>query len=323
MLEPINPLVSVIICAYNGEKYLRRCLKSVLCQSYQSLEIIFVDDGSTDCTPAIIAEYAKSDSRIFIIQKANEGTAVARRFGVNQAKGKYIQYLDCDDVLMDNAIECLVDRAEETQADVVVAPFLFCENGEKRESDIIEFEQMSGIEYLSHILYSRAYWAMWTKFHLHSLYIEDAEKLNISFGEDVVLSTQILSRSKKIVSISIPILEYNIYPSSVSHNMSEEAYNDFNIYAVWFDNYIESIGMKERLEKELALFHIKNTQKRMQWKKVKDANKEMKRMQMELRNYPELQQLLLRREKKIVTTYNISGLLGYWRLCYYSWRNKL
>ena len=81
--------------------------------------------------------------------------------------------------------------------------------------------------------------------------------------------------------------------------------------------------MKERLEKELALFHIKNTQKRMQWKKVKDANKEMKRMQMELRNYPELQQLLLRREKKIVTTYNISGLLGYWRLCYYSWRNKL
>ena len=71
---------------------------------------------------------------------------------------------------MSNAIGCLVNRAEETQADVVVAPFFFCEDGGRKESDSMEFEQMSGIEYLKCILCSRAYWAMWPSF-IYVLYM--------------------------------------------------------------------------------------------------------------------------------------------------------
>ena len=221
MNDTLSPLVSIIICVYNGEKYLERCLQSAMSQSYKNIEIIVVNDGSMDNTPVIIENYVKLDCRIIVISKQNGGISEARRIGVNRARGKYIQYLDCDDVLMSNAIGCLVNRAEETQADVVVAPFFFCEDGGRKESDSMEFEQMSGIEYLKCILCSRAYWAMWTKFHLRSLYDEGIERLGISFGEDVALSTQILVRSGKVVSINTPILDYYVYSSSVSHDLGE------------------------------------------------------------------------------------------------------
>lgn len=184
----------------------------------------------------------------------------------------------------------------------------------------MEFEQMSGIEYLKCILCSRAYWAMWTKFHLRSLYDEGIERLGISFGEDVALSTQILVRSGKVVSINTPILDYYVYSSSVSHDLGERAYLDFNVYVRWFDDYIERNGLHEEFARELALFHIKNTQARLHWKKVKDVNKEMNRLMIGLGDYPEFWKLLSRREKKIVTTYRLSSLLGYWRLYYYNWK---
>lgn len=256
MNDTLSPLVSIIICVYNGEKYLERCLQSAMSQSYKNIEIIVVNDGSMDNTPVIIENYVKLDCRIIVINKQNGGISEARRIGVNRARGKYIQYLDCDDVLMSNAIGCLVNRAEETQADVVVAPFFFCEDGGRKESDSMEFEQMSGIEYLKCILCSRAYWAMWTKFHLRSLYDEGIERLGISFGEDVALSTQILVRSGKVVSINTPILDYYVYSSSVSHDLGERAYLDFNVYVRWFDDYIERNGLHEEFARELALFHI-------------------------------------------------------------------
>ena len=111
--------------------------------------------------------------------------------------------------------------------------------------------------------------------------------------------------------------------SSVSHDLGERAYLDFNVYVRWFDDYIERNGLHEEFARELALFHIKNTQARLHWKKVKDVNKEMNRLMIGLGDYPEFWKLLSRREKKIVTTYRLSSLLGYWRLYYYNWKNKL
>lgn len=96
MNDTLSPLVSIIICVYNGEKYLERCLQSAMSQSYKNIEIIVVNDGSMDNTPVIIENYVKLDCRIIVINKQNGGTSEARRIGVNRARGKYIQYLDCD-----------------------------------------------------------------------------------------------------------------------------------------------------------------------------------------------------------------------------------
>lgn len=87
MNDTLSPLVSIIICVYNGEKYLERCLQSAMSQSYKNIEIIVVNDGSMDNTPVIIENYVKLDCRIIVINKQNGGISEARRIGVNRARG--------------------------------------------------------------------------------------------------------------------------------------------------------------------------------------------------------------------------------------------
>ena len=99
----MHPCVSVIIPVYNIEKHLEKCLDSVIGQTLKNIEIIVVDDGSTDNSPRIIDRYARTDSRIVAIHKANEGLAYARKSGIEAAHGKYVQHLDGDDFLEPDA----------------------------------------------------------------------------------------------------------------------------------------------------------------------------------------------------------------------------
>ena len=97
--------VSVIVPVYNVENYLENCINSVIAQTYQNIEIILVDDGSPDECPAICDEYAKKDSRIKVIHKENGGLSDARNAGIQQAKGKYITFIDSDDDVLAEYIE--------------------------------------------------------------------------------------------------------------------------------------------------------------------------------------------------------------------------
>ena len=99
------PRVSVVIPVYNVGKQLETCLQSVVGQTFTDLEIVVVNDGSTDDSPQIVARFARQDPRIVIIDRPNEGVAYARKHGVEAARGEYIQYLDGDDFLEPDAIE--------------------------------------------------------------------------------------------------------------------------------------------------------------------------------------------------------------------------
>ena len=159
------PLVSVIIPVYNSEEYIAFTIDSVISQTYKELEIILIDDGSTDKSAEIIARYADGDNRIFYKRKQNQGPSLARKMGIDIAKGKYIQFLDSDDILINDAIELLVEKAESWEADIVAFPFCFCaQNGVKRESGKLQFEQITGVGYLNEILLGKAYWSLWSKF---------------------------------------------------------------------------------------------------------------------------------------------------------------
>ena len=89
-----NPAISIIIPVYNAEKYLRRCIDSVLSQSFTDFELILVDDGSTDSSPQICDEYASQDSRVKVIHKANGGVSAARNDGLDIAKGEYVTFIE-------------------------------------------------------------------------------------------------------------------------------------------------------------------------------------------------------------------------------------
>lgn len=114
-----SSLVSVIIPVYNVENYLPECLDSVINQTYQNLEIICINDGSTDKSYDILLEYAKNDIRIITFSQANQGLSITRNKGINTATGKYIYFLDSDDKLALNAIEILVKVTEENNLSLV------------------------------------------------------------------------------------------------------------------------------------------------------------------------------------------------------------
>ena len=94
----IQPLVSVIMPAYNSEKYLGKSIESALAQAYEKFELIIVDDGSKDGTKSIVEQYAKNDIRIKLLEQANQGVSAARNKGLDTATGEYVAFLDSDDL---------------------------------------------------------------------------------------------------------------------------------------------------------------------------------------------------------------------------------
>lgn len=113
--------ISIIIPVYNVEKYLRECLDSVLNQTLTDIEIICINDGSTDNSLQILEEYAAKDERIKIINQENKGLACARNTGINNATGKYIFFLDSDDYLLPNVISELYDNAQNFDVDILMS----------------------------------------------------------------------------------------------------------------------------------------------------------------------------------------------------------
>ena len=113
------PEVSVIIPVYNVEKYLRECLDSVMAQTFTDFEAICVNDGSTDGSLAILEEYAAKDKRFKIINRENGGLSAARNSGIQQSSGKYVDFLDSDDMLTPDALQWLYETAEKHTPDIL------------------------------------------------------------------------------------------------------------------------------------------------------------------------------------------------------------
>ena len=122
-MEVNNPLVSVIVPVYNVEKYLARCIDSILNQTLKNIEIILVDDGSTDLSPSICDEYSNKYENIKVIHKENNRVSAARNDGIKVAKGKYIGFVDSDDWIESEMFENMYKVAEETKSDFVMCDF--------------------------------------------------------------------------------------------------------------------------------------------------------------------------------------------------------
>lgn len=118
--EIYKKLVSVVIPVYNVESFLEECLDSVCSQTYAALDIICVNDGSTDNSRNILNKYEKRDSRIKVLSKDNGGLSSARNMGLQFCKGEYILFVDSDDILVPNAVEIMVSELENTKSDVIV-----------------------------------------------------------------------------------------------------------------------------------------------------------------------------------------------------------
>ena len=142
----MTPLVSITLSAYNVEHYIADSLDCLIKQTYSPIEIICIDDGSTDQTLSILEEYAKKDKRIKVISKKNEGLAVARNLSLKLASGKYIIFLDGDDLFDLKMIEKAVQKAENEDADMIIWDYVvFYDKSEIKEKK----KQTSALEKLN------------------------------------------------------------------------------------------------------------------------------------------------------------------------------
>ncbi len=199
-------LISVIIPVYNVEKYLRECVDSVLCQTYQNVEIILVNDGSTDSSGEICDEYVEKDERVTVIHQKNGGPSITRNTGLENANGKYIYFLDSDDYIENNALELLVNTAESNNADLVFFDARsFSDDGADIKQGYVvkgDYEAENGYNVLTKLHNNKDYHcAIYLLFIKHQLLIDN----KISFlesaycSEDMLFTYQVYCSAQKAV----------------------------------------------------------------------------------------------------------------------------
>ena len=142
MKKANNPLVSVIVPVYNTSSHLSQCLESILNQTYRTLQVICVDDQSTDSSLEILHFYAERDNRITVLTKQNEGVSIARNFALSKAEGEYILFVDSDDWIELNTCEIAVKYALEGNYDVVMWSYIRERQGKSRVKRIYEEDEL-------------------------------------------------------------------------------------------------------------------------------------------------------------------------------------
>lgn len=207
----MSELISVIVPVYNVEKYLDKCIQSILGQTYSNIELLLIDDGSTDSSGAICDKYVMQDSRVRVFHKFNEGVSVARNWGLDNAKGEWIAFVDADDWIDADMYEQMYNAAIQNKVDLVSCDLLM-EYKDYRK--ILSYNN----EYDDHqLMYdclvpiSVEYFAMWNKLVSREVYDRGGIRASIgpNMWEDVELMTKIRYFSKSSCVINKPFYHYN------------------------------------------------------------------------------------------------------------------
>ncbi len=220
-------LISIIVAAYNVGKFLDCCIKSLVEQTYPYLEIILVDDGSTDTTGKICDDWARRDRRIKVLHKKNGGISDTRNAGICQARGKWIGFVDGDDYVSATMYEHLYQQR--TEQGITVCGFLIEENGNTRQCSGIEAElqpQEAVDLYLSNELYSRiyrgvTYWGSypWNKLYDRGLFDQVSYPVGKKY-EDAYIILDLVQKAKSIRFIPCCEYVYVQHPKSITHDIS-------------------------------------------------------------------------------------------------------
>ncbi len=222
--------VSIIVPVYNQEKYLGQCIESIVRQTYSNFECILVDDGSTDNSPRICDEFAKKDSRIKVIHKANQGVSSARKDGYELATSEYICFVDSDDFLADDFVKVMIEKMIETGSDVCSCSHFQYDNGNvitntyEFPSLVIDKQQILD-EYLLPIIgkiYADGYknypGYIWGKMYRRSLISCDCFPSERDFfPEDDLFHLYISKKINKAVFISDKLVYYRVNETSFTH----------------------------------------------------------------------------------------------------------
>ena len=213
----VDDLVSVIVPVYNVEKYLERCVDSIICQTYCNLEIILVDDGSTDGSGSICDDYKKKDSRIIVIHKKNGGLSDARNAGLDIAKGKFISFVDSDDYIDQKMLHILYSLANDNGSDIAICGLCDCyETGIYEHNKEIFTQTCTNVEALRYSLLG-TYYGLSVCTQLISREIIGEQRFSVGKTyEDVFFTPTLFLKAKKISFTTENLYYYWRRPYSIT-----------------------------------------------------------------------------------------------------------
>ncbi len=259
----MGELISVIVAIYNVEEYASTCIESIINQTYKEIEIILIDDGSTDNSGKICDTYAKKDTRIHVIHQKNMGLAEARRVGVNSSKGSYIGFVDGDDWIDTEMYEKLYQIAKEQNVDLVTsAGYRNYENGmaegtlkDNMPEGLYDMEKNNLV--VSNIFptsYHNTYamnGAVWNKFYKRDLVVAVINRMDrriTGFCEDNVMMTGIFLNAKKIYVQHKAYYHHRERIGSAVYSVNKRAYEQLNLGYLNMRMYVE-----ESIHKEIVM----------------------------------------------------------------------
>lgn len=294
--------VSIIVPVYNVEKYIEKCLKSLISQSYKNIEIILIDDGSKDNSGKICDEYKRKDSRIKVVHKENAGVSEARNSGLQEATGEYICFVDADDFVMNDYIEYMYELIVNNSSDIAICTKMFSNFDEKQTSYEV-IETLNGENTIIRILNYRIPIGVYSKIFKKDLINDNKIRFfkDIYMGEGFNFNVSCFQRAKKVMisnhkvyyyrrdnntsattKFSIKKCENSLYAMEVMNDnliiRTERVINSLE-YAIWrtysdaFDYMCLGNGKKDNLDKfKEYKNYIKNNYKT--YKKVDISKKD-------------------------------------------------
>lgn len=258
----MEDLVSIVVPVYNVEKYLKKSIESILNQTYKNIEILLVDDGSTDSSGQICDSFSKVDPRIRVFHKANGGLSDARNFGIEQMKGQYVAFIDSDDYISKDYVWKLYSSIKNNDSEVSICSFsLVDEKGEKIKDELLDSgeECLSGKQILEKVLTADGYRYVvaWNKLYRSTLF----EKFQFKIGklyEDEFLNYPLFWECQKVSIVEEPLYLYVQREGSiVQSNMTLEK--------IKMKDEMHTSRIEFYLEKGHSFLHEKACQQYCNW----------------------------------------------------------
>lgn len=278
-----KPLVSVIVPIYNAQNNIVRCVESIRRQTYENLEILLLNDGSKDVSYPVCEMLSKADARIVLIDKENSGVSATRNLGMRMARGKYLQFVDADDTLEPFATELLVQRAEDNNADLVIAAYnrivpykpkkeakldpLLPNKKKQLTEQLAKFQTfgflpmgfMTKEEFACGLMQEPAsfyYGVMWNKLYRADLVRAHTDvrcSEEMTWSEDLYFNLTYIRYAERFFALTTPIYNYYDNPGSAVHlTKVRTAITARTAFFSYYKELYEQLGLYE--ENKLQIF---------------------------------------------------------------------
>lgn len=310
--------ISIIVPIYNCSNFLERCLDSIINQTYTNIEIICINDGSTDNSLEILNHYTNIDNRIILINKKNEGVSVARNVGISRSTGEYITFVDADDWLETNAIEVLYDISVENDVDVVRGNYYINSNNEKYDSigntyelnkkvlkkDDYEFK----INLVDKLLYGEIPCFVWLLLIKKEIIQKPISfPVGIPVMEDTIFYLELLNNIESIYLSNIPIYHYFYNKQSATRAPEYYIRNIYNLLEVnkKVINLINQSKFKDEIRiKKVNAFHASQILNCLYLLYRNSGHKKTKEFMANILNNKEMIKILNNTDLRILSKYS-------------------